>query len=47
MSWKYRKNTNLRKISVDSDFDADWEVEVESKVSRCSSVSVPCEDFIE
>ena len=32
----------LSEFSVYSDFDTDWKEEVDSKLSRCSSVS--CED---
>ena len=34
----------LGKISVDSDFDANWKEEVESKVSSYGSMSESCED---
>ena len=38
----------LGKLSLDSNFDADWKVEVESDVSRYSSTSELCEDeFLE
>ena len=35
---------HLGKISVDSDFDANWKEEVESKVSSYGSMSDSCED---
>ena len=35
---------HLGKISVDSDFDANWKEEVESKVSSYGSMSESCED---
>ena len=35
---------HLGKISVDSDFDANWKEEVGSKVSSYGSMSEPCED---
>ena len=35
---------HLAMISVDSDFDANWKEEVESKVSRYGSMSASCED---
>ena len=35
---------HLGKISVDSDFDANWKEEVESKVSSSGSMSESCED---
>ena len=34
----------MGKISVDSDFDANWKEEVESKVSSYGSMSESCED---
>ena len=35
---------HLGKISVDSDYDANWKEEVESKVSSYGSMSESCED---
>ena len=35
---------HLGKISVDSDFDANWKEEVESKVSSYGSMSKSCQD---
>ena len=39
-----RHYQDLEKISVDSDFDANWKEEVESKVSSYGSMSESCED---
>ena len=39
-----RHYQHLGKISVDSDCDANWKEEVESKVSSFGSMSESCED---
>ena len=39
-----RHYQHLGKISVDSDFDANWKEDVESKVSSYGSMSESCED---
>ena len=39
-----RHYQHLGKISVDSDFEANWKEEVETKVSSYGSMSESCED---
>ena len=35
---------HLGRVSIDSDFDNDWKMEVESKVEACDRMSGSCED---